>query len=348
VKDGGVGYEAGGVAVYASDQANVGNVIRHNLFTNLFDGSNVGSDNRDGPTKNLDFHNNHIADCGDDGTEADGAGINNRFYDNTFDRCLTGISVAPCALGPTYIVRNVISNWRPAEEFEGYPFKFNVNSALNIQWVYLYHNTCSTPVPGQNGFLFKNYSDWTNIVSRNNIFAGTAYALSSWSAVNPVDFDYDNLYTTNGAKFARWAGADYGSLAAFQAATGQEQHGRAFAPLFVGAAAGDFRLRHNSPLIDKGVLIPGINDDYVGSAPDIGAFEFVAEATNTAVSGSARLSHWAAVSAGVYRIQYTTTLAAAGWTNAGGNAVTAGAPSLTVLDPEPAVPQRFHRLEAVQ
>jgi hypothetical protein len=28
-----------------------------------------------------------------------------------------------------------------------------------------------------------------------------------------------------------------------------------------------------NPLIDSGALIPGFNDDYKGSAPDLGAFE---------------------------------------------------------------------------
>ncbi|MCB0118588.1 MAG: hypothetical protein KDD72_06135 [Anaerolineales bacterium] len=38
-------------------------------------------------------------------------------------------------------------------------------------------------------------------------------------------------------------------------------------------AWGDFSLSATSPNIDRGVLIPGINDNYFGSAPDIGAFE---------------------------------------------------------------------------
>jgi len=36
----------------------------------------------------------------------------------------------------------------------------------------------------------------------------------------------------------------------------------------------DFRPKATSDLIDQGTVVPGINDDYVGSAPDIGAYEF--------------------------------------------------------------------------
>jgi hypothetical protein len=36
----------------------------------------------------------------------------------------------------------------------------------------------------------------------------------------------------------------------------------------------DFRPRADSDLVDNGVLVAGVNDDYVGSAPDIGAYEY--------------------------------------------------------------------------
>jgi hypothetical protein len=35
----------------------------------------------------------------------------------------------------------------------------------------------------------------------------------------------------------------------------------------------DFTPSEGSPLVDAGVVIPGINDDYAGQAPDIGAIE---------------------------------------------------------------------------
>ena len=56
-----------------------------------------------------------------------------------------------------------------------------------------------------------------------------------------------------------------------------EMHGLSVDPRFTGPDRGDYSLAKDSPLIDKGVLIPGINDDFSGNAPDIGAFEFVHE-----------------------------------------------------------------------
>jgi hypothetical protein len=44
-------------------------------------------------------------------------------------------------------------------------------------------------------------------------------------------------------------------------------------PLFADAANGDFRLRAGASAIDEGRPISGITDGFVGSAPDISAYE---------------------------------------------------------------------------
>jgi Right handed beta helix region len=45
-------------------------------------------------------------------------------------------------------------------------------------------------------------------------------------------------------------------------------------PRFVNPAAFNFQLQPGSPAIDTGRVIPGITDGHVGSAPDVGAYEF--------------------------------------------------------------------------
>ena len=274
VKSGVAGYEGGGIYVYGSDQPNRGNVIRRNRFMNTFDGAHLYSDNLSGPTQNMDFYDNTIINCQDDGVETDGAGSNNRIYRNWIKGFLTGISVAPAAIGPTYIFRNVLSQWHSVAEFTGYPFKFNSGSSFDTRHVFLYHNTCYTDVPGQNGFLFKRYSRWSEIVSRNNIYAGTITALESQSGSNPVDFDYDNLWTTSTGRLVRWDGLNHSSIAQFTAASGQEPNGIAVSPEFTDGVPQDYTLKSSSPLVDRGVLIPGFNDLFSGDAPDIGALEY--------------------------------------------------------------------------
>jgi len=273
VKEGTGYYEAGGVVVYGSPSANTGNVIRRNVFSHVFDGSHLYSEDAAGPTSNMDYHDNVIEYANDDCIETDGAGTNCRIYSNTFSTFLTGVSVAPAQGGPTYIMRNTFAGWDTHSGYVGYPVKFNVSSSLTIDWVYLYHNTCWTSASGQPGFLFKQYSNWRNVISRNNIYAGTDYALQSSSSQNPVDFDYDDLYTTASGRLVDWSGARYTTVAAFSAATTQELHGRSVVPGFTDASGGIFTLAAGSHLIDSGVVMAGINDGYAGNAPDIGRYE---------------------------------------------------------------------------
>ena len=347
VKDSGSDYESGGVLIYGSTETNRGNVIRHCTFTNLFDASHLYSDDATGPTENLDFHNNVIEGCNDDCVETDGAGSNCRIYGNRFQDFLTGVSVAPAAIGPTYIFRNIQSDWRPSEEFDGYPFKFNVSSSLPIQWVYLYHNTCTTVVPGQHGFWFKQYSNWTNVISRNNIYAGTGYALESQAGVtDTVDFDYDCLFTTKAPPVIRWAGVNYNSLAQFAAATGEESHGITNQPVFLNPAAHDYYLPANSALIDKGTVIPGINDDWLGIGPDIGALEHGMEAESISVRTNGVTLDWHVGVFGNYQLQSTTNLAQATW-SAVGSSIQAERSILQLTDPSPTSARRFYRLQQV-
>ena len=312
VKSGVAGYEGGGVYVYGSSEQNEGNVIRRNRFSDLFDGVHLYSADPSGPTVNMDFYGNVITDCLDDAIETDGGGINGRIYSNLLDGFLTGISVAPAALGPTYIFRNVLRQWRSAAEFDGYPFKFNSNSSFDTRFVFLYHNTCHTDIPGQNGFLFKRYSRWSDIVSRNNIYSGTNYALESQSSSNPVDFDYDNIMSSHSSRFARWRGASHGDLSSFAMATGQEQHGVSVDPLFISATSSDYHLNPESLLIDRGQLVPGINDDFSGAAPDIGAYEFVgsgqASIERISVSGNDLVLRFIGLANQRYQIRSTSDL----------------------------------------
>ena len=344
VKDGETDYEAGGVLIYGSSETNRGNVIRNCSFTNMFDGAHLYSDDPTGPTDNLDFYSNLIEHCVDDGIETDGAGSNCRIYFNQFRDFLTGISVAPCAIGPTYLFRNLLSDWRSSEEFTGYPFKFNVGSSLPIQWVYLYQNTSYTTVPGQHGFWFKQYSNWTNVISRNNIYSGTDYALESDDNVtNTVDFDYDCLFTTQVPPVIRWAGAHYDSVPQFASALREETHGLTNQPVFVNPVGHDYYLPSNSPLIDKGVPIPGINDDWLGTAPDIGALEHGIEAGKISADLKGVTMEWHVGVFNKYQLQYSTNLTQGVWLTIGAP-IQAQSTRLQVTDGAAAGGQRFYRL----
>jgi hypothetical protein len=145
--------------------------------------------------------------------------------------------------------------------------------------MYLFHNTADAALtdPRSSGLDIKSPGSWTMITARNNIWSGTDFAISNANPSQPLDLDYDDLYTTRAGELAWWSGLSarhLNTLSELQTATGQELHGTSVLPGFAGAAGGDYTLSGTSALIDAGVAIPGINDDFVGLAPDIGAYEY--------------------------------------------------------------------------
>ena len=63
------------------------------------------------------------------------------------------------------------------------------------------------------------------------------------------------------------------SLAQFTAWCGYEKTGVQADPRFVDAAASDFRPAADSPAVDRGIVLPGVNDGWRGAGPDLGRFE---------------------------------------------------------------------------
>jgi len=271
------GLETGGIRFYGPTDGR-GNIIRNNTFHDYFDGFGVCPEFSAAVTNETDVYENLIYRAGDDGIETDGQCSNVRIWGNTFHDVLVGISLAPVYTGPVYAIRNLVYNTGAGNnDYPGSPFKFNSGYDQSGP-MYLFHNTADAVLPGSSGLDIKSPGSWTSINARNNIWAGTDYALSNANPNQPLDLDYDNLYTTTPGELAWWAGLSdrhLNTLAELQSATGQETHGFNLLPGFTNPVAGDYTLADGSGLIDVGLLIPGINDDFNGTAPDIGAFEFI-------------------------------------------------------------------------
>jgi hypothetical protein len=126
--------------------------------------------------------------------------------------------------------------------------------------------------PGTDGIALLNPGSSTYLRLRNNVIASTREVFYK---VNPVvvQANGDLLYTSDPTRFVYWMGTRYATLGSVRTALGLEKQGIAAWPALIDPAGGLFAPGAGSPLIDKALRLPGINDSYNGAAPDIGAIE---------------------------------------------------------------------------
>jgi hypothetical protein len=240
----------------------------------------------------IDIYNNDIHLVADDFIESDGGVHNIRVMRNrgvNAGQC--GLSAQPIFGGPAYFIRNILYNVP-----NGCALKFMSKPA----GLYVFHNT----IIAENG----NRQTYSNAHFRNNLFLGIDAAKRA-VAVFPMatsysTYDYDG-YRPNkkgGDQFV-WIAPEgksrdyditakdakgFASLKEFSAATGLETHGveidydifENLAPpdpstphAVYHAADLDFRIKPNSRAVDKGIVLPNVNDGFKGKAPDLGAIE---------------------------------------------------------------------------
>jgi uncharacterized protein YodC (DUF2158 family) len=226
-------------------------VIRYNEITSspghYFNDGIGGEDNFSDtgfPNADSDIYGNVVTHAWDDAIEAEGGNRNVRIWGNYLDQTATGIATTVTHWGPVYIFRNVynrsrMKSERPADNDDRGPFaKAGSTEKYGNGRRYVFHNSVLQP-DGKNGagagIAGNSKQPLTNTVSRNNLFQVWK---SHWAAINEAggsgnDLDYD---LSNG-KFS-------------------EKHG-------LSSGSG----------VDRGARIPNFNDDYGGSAPDIGAQE---------------------------------------------------------------------------
>ena len=267
--------ETGGVRFY-DPATGRGNVIRRNTFHDDFDGFGVCPGSTAAMTNETDVYDNLVFDVGDDGVETDGQCSNVRMWGNTFHDVLIGISLAPVYTGPVYALRNLVYRTGVGNNsYSGSAFKFNSGYDQSGPMI-LVHNTSDAVLAGNDALAIKSPGTWTSIWARNNIWSGTEYAISNANPTQPLDLDWDCVWTSQAGELAWWSGLPdrhLNDLAELQVATGHEQNGIEVAPAFTNAAGGQYTLQAGSDLVDRGLLIPGLNHDFAGSAPDLGAFE---------------------------------------------------------------------------
>lgn len=288
--------ESDGITLFAGRS----NIVRRNTINDVFNGimmsifwdlANVNFN------KESDINDNNLYDIGDDAIEPEGANINLRIFNNKVYRVArataaqSGISLAPVSIGPTWVVRNILS-----DIFQS-ALKYNVDIQTSIGQTLVFHNT----VYNRTADFMALFRIWRTsfglkAILRNNVFYSSGNESSGWgegyvfedintSHSNPpitLDMDYDSLFTDRqslcgqNCRFTVWTNTPYTTLALFKSASNQESHGQSLNPKLANPGANDFTPINGSPLIDSGVLLPGINDNFIGNGPDIGAIESTA------------------------------------------------------------------------
>jgi len=191
-----------------------GHYVARNRIVGGWDGLGGGDEAEVAGTlhKNSTVENNVIMTCDDDGIQAEGGGQNVRIRNNTISGCLIGIAIASPQTGPTYVEGNVISGLFNA--------CYKVGNGPGTGVTYLTGNRCTGPKGMQ-----QTDPNHVSLVLRQNCWNQGGYIFElPYGPTSGLDFDEDVMYST-GTPFKWNGGVTYGSLAAFQAATGDEVNG---------------------------------------------------------------------------------------------------------------------------
>jgi hypothetical protein len=252
-----------------------GHVIAHNLIRNVGDAIHNGDN---GTLSASDIHHNDINVATDDCIEIDYSVTNVRVHHNRLTNCFTGISAQPALGGPHYVYRNMIANTRYT------PFKLHNETAGLL----LLHN--SSLRSGIPFWILTSGETVNDVVTRNNVFVGSGSpALASTGSMRRTDFDND-AYSWGSGGFALWNRREYASpLSARESGNLYARYGAIALPpgspfanslkppadfdIGLDPAVNDLRPVVSSRLLDRGVRLSTINDNFDGAAPDIGCCE---------------------------------------------------------------------------
>ena len=250
-----------------------GHVVAFNSISYVADGISY-------PGTNCDLYGNDIFDASDDGIETDLGYANVRVWSNRLHNVgHNGFSFQPQQGAPWYFIRNQLAGFRedPIKFREGYDrFVFAHNTVVNY------------------GDVFGVYAHgMVYAVSRNNLWISMTGG-RMWTLGEAVDWrtdlDYDGFDWGADSTPFRYLGANLADLAALQSATGHEANAVEIdhtlclptlvmtAPPPTSVPAQHMTLASSGcAAVDSGEILPNLSDGYLGSAPDLGAYEVGAD-----------------------------------------------------------------------
>ncbi|MCC5906946.1 MAG: right-handed parallel beta-helix repeat-containing protein [Balneolaceae bacterium] len=253
-----------------------GNVICYNKVTGFHDNISTMEDRHVVNQTCIDIHNNDIHIGAEDGIEADFCFSNCRIYENRMTNCFTGLSSQPGLGGPTYFIRNVMYNVTHLS------FKLTRGSVGDV----ILHNTA---IKVGTGIGLRARIEHTYL--RNNLAIGGPNGERTWGG-----YGAGSPYAVDIAQPGEYCSFDYNAVGVYGTPYVAEIGGRPFSevekngieritmeetfdnvpfpdPPIPEWTVPDLRPKADSRVVNAGVRIPNINDNYRGSAPDCGAYE---------------------------------------------------------------------------
>jgi hypothetical protein len=255
----------------------------------------------------IDFYGNDIFNVEDNCIESDGGAHNIRVFRNRcFNHGHRALSVQPMFGGPVYFIRNIVYH-AP----EGGAVKFTASSAGIVVYHNTLIAPVTPMLLAASNVHYRNNlilgkSDPPEIFG---VETNTNYSSSDYNGFRPNEgaefsfewstppFNVRSNFPGEPGKLSTQAQAQleakaretrrFKTLREYSDATGQDKHSvlvdydvfMKVTPTgpdprtLYRPADFDFQLRPGSVAVDAGVRIPGINDDFTGRAPDLGALE---------------------------------------------------------------------------
>jgi hypothetical protein len=272
-------------------------------------GNPDGSPNpiRDRLPVSIDFYGNDISNVEDNCIEADGGAHNIRIFRNRcFNHGHRALSVQPAFGGPVYFIRNIVYH-AP----EGGAVKFTASSSGIVVYHNTFIAPVKPMLLAASNVHYRNnlILGKSETLETFAVETNTNYSSSDYNGFRPNEgaefsFEWSSPPKTMRANFPGEAGAlafqqqvqlearsrevrRFKTLKEYSAATGQDTHSVLVDyDVFVKVTPPgpdprtlykpsdfDFQLRPGSVAVDAGVRLKGVNDDFTGRAPDLGAYE---------------------------------------------------------------------------
>ncbi|MGO4600492.1 right-handed parallel beta-helix repeat-containing protein [Terrabacter sp. 2YAF2] len=202
---------------------------------------------------------NRVHDNEDSGIQSYPGGDRNTIADNIsyHNKGFTTAALTNCSPPPTGNTAGCITGDHGIDDYAvtgssivGNTVYDNVAAGINLEGV---------PAGTSSGFTFANNVSVDNAASCPDGVGGTVKCPRTRGNIRvdatsqlgtTLDYDLVNLSVSGGTMMV-WGSTSYTSLAAFQAASGQESHALQVDPRWTSPSQGDFTLRAGSPAIDS-------------------------------------------------------------------------------------------------